>query len=158
METEGGSWFSELSCVFPEPLFLFFLSLYSLSSLSESLNCNTVPLFIILFYFCCTSNTKNDGQSRKTLTGCVKSNLLSFTGFFINAGEKYVCLFSICRFDPHRMYNVLIFLLSISLSISQERNSIFHFFLLTVRLNLTSEIISASGTALRITQSQICPL
>lgn len=156
METEGGGWFSQLSCVFPEPLFLFFLSLYCLSSPSESLNWSTVPLFIILFYFCCTSNTKNDGESRNTLTGCVKSNLLPFTGFLLMQGEKYVFLFSICRFDPHHIYNILIFLFSISLSISQERNSIFQFFLLTVRLNLTSEIISASRTALRITQ--ICPL
>lgn len=136
METAGGGWFSQLSCVFPEPLFLFFLSLYCLSSPSESLNWSTVPLFITLFYFCCTSNT----------TVC---------WVFTNAGEKYVFLFSICRFDPHHIYNILIFLLSISLSISQERNSIFQFFLLTVRLNLTSEIISASRSALRITQ--ICP-
>lgn len=88
METEGGGWFSQLSCVFPEPLFLFFLSLFCLSSPSESLNWSTVPLFIILFYFCCTSNTKDDGQSRNTLTGCVKSNLLLFTGFLLMQGEN----------------------------------------------------------------------
>lgn len=93
VETEGGGWFSQLSCVFPEPLFLFFLSLYCLSSPSESLNWSTVPLFIILFYFCCTSNTKNDGQSRNTLTGCVKSNLLLFTGFLLMQGKNMFSCF-----------------------------------------------------------------